>query len=937
MTTTWTWSGVATASGPGPGDSFFGNCIISDNSGLNIVAGFKLYDGNTTYMYPGVVRSIDGGATWNSYPIINTSNLDSTVIGLACTPTMTNVYAIVSGTTTVYRSTDQGATWEEFDIGGTLAQNPTSIAVSNNGVLVFGYAGGVESWSSSDGLNSTAVSFQTKSVAINAAGTVIIAVADDSDEGSGIYKSAYVLGNGDPPAFSRITTSPVSPARTWTSVACTLGGSKFVACHSGSGNDGDGVVYYSSNSGDNWTALTAPAKPYKYVTISPFDDGIAAAAGFEGLYYGLTTDGTPTELTADAANGSTFTVVNVTAVVVKTNSIDAQPTPPDGGVGLGVNLPFVVGSLNTGDGLYQATYTYMTEEGPGGESGPTGPITPLSWTWAPASFPGITGKFVSSIMSDTTGQNIFAGYALDDGSGVYPAVVSSTNGGTGWTGPGVSGSILGPDNYSGYELTKIGLAMSTDMSKMYAFVNGSSRLYISTDQGLGWTGFASYLTYVNPPHQPTALACNGDGTQIAIIASTDPGTADNDAVYYYDTTAPGDWTADLGAGVGATGYSDPPPPFSSIAIGATGDRIVATVISSGGNTGGVYNTSFIEKTLSFTDQAFNNHQLTWSSVSSAFGGNTGEFVVCNYGLSTSGGTGTVFYSENGRTDWTQVYVGYAGTTPAGLFTYATISPHLNGIAVVDAINSLVYYGKTGEAGMIPTFLTCDETTPNLTTQVLLQTSGDGVGANDSLPYVAGRGYISPSFSGVTGPLMLASYEAPPPPVVCFKEGSLILCSVDGKDTYLPVESIVSGTLVKTYKHGDKKVVYIGSSKAYNPGNGKKSLANLAKCTPAKYPELTSDLVLTGAHSILVGDLSEKEREETMELMGKIYITDDKYRLVVCLDDRADAYEHEGVFSIWHFALENEHYTRNYGVYANGLLVETASLRTMKEFSGMNLV
>jgi len=172
---------------------------------------------------------------------------------------------------------------------------------------------------------------------------------------------------------------------------------------------------------------------------------------------------------------------------------------------------------------------------------------------------------------------------------------------------------------------------------------------------------------------------------------------------------------------------------------------------------------------------------------------------------------------------------------------------------------------------------------------------------------------------------------------CFKEGSMILCLVEGKYTYIPVETIVPGTIVKTYKHGDKKVEYIGSSKAYNPANGKKSLSNLAKCTPAKYPELSSDLVLTGAHSILVGDLTEKEREETMELMGKIYITDDKYRLVACLDDRADPYEYEGFFNVWHFALENEHYTRNYGVYANGLLVETASLRTMKEFSGMNLV
>ena len=41
--------------------------------------------------------------------------------------------------------------------------------------------------------------------------------------------------------------------------------------------------------------------------------------------------------------------------------------------------------------------------------------------------------------------------------------------------------------------------------------------------------------------------------------------------------------------------------------------------------------------------------------------------------------------------------------------------------------------------------------------------------------------------------------------------------------------------------------------------------------------------------------------------------------------------------IWHFALENEDYYKNYGVYANGLLVETCSKRMMKEYSGMTLL
>jgi hypothetical protein len=67
------------------------------------------------------------------------------------------------------------------------------------------------------------------------------------------------------------------------------------------------------------------------------------------------------------------------------------------------------------------------------------------------------------------------------------------------------------------------------------------------------------------------------------------------------------------------------------------------------------------------------------------------------------------------------------------------------------------------------------------------------------------------------------------------------------------------------------------------------------------------------------------------------VTDKKYRLMACLDDRTEPYEVEGVHNIWHFALEHEDHKMNYGVYANGLLVETTSIRMMHQLSGMELV
>jgi hypothetical protein len=56
-----------------------------------------------------------------------------------------------------------------------------------------------------------------------------------------------------------------------------------------------------------------------------------------------------------------------------------------------------------------------------------------------------------------------------------------------------------------------------------------------------------------------------------------------------------------------------------------------------------------------------------------------------------------------------------------------------------------------------------------------------------------------------------------------------------------------------------------------------------------------------------------------------------------LDPKANTYEIEGLHEIWHLALENDDYYMNYGIYANGLLVETTSKSFMERYSGMKLV
>ena len=176
-----------------------------------------------------------------------------------------------------------------------------------------------------------------------------------------------------------------------------------------------------------------------------------------------------------------------------------------------------------------------------------------------------------------------------------------------------------------------------------------------------------------------------------------------------------------------------------------------------------------------------------------------------------------------------------------------------------------------------------------------------------------------------------------PATPCFLEGSKILSLVEGKEIYVPIEQLQKGDLIKTSCHGYKKIELIGKGNIINPGNNERCKDRLYKCSPINYPELTEDLYITGFHSILVDELTDIQRKETISHMKKIFITDNKYRLIACIDERAEPWNSEGHFTIWHVALENIDERCNYGVYANGgLLVESCSINFLKNHTNMKI-
>lgn len=197
------------------------------------------------------------------------------------------------------------------------------------------------------------------------------------------------------------------------------------------------------------------------------------------------------------------------------------------------------------------------------------------------------------------------------------------------------------------------------------------------------------------------------------------------------------------------------------------------------------------------------------------------------------------------------------------------------------------------------------------------------------------GFNTNTRDGIAGPIttIISNFTFEYNNIPCFKESSKILTD----NGYKPIETLRKGDLVKTLNHGFVEINMICKRDIYHNALEERIKDQLYKCSQSEYPEIFEDLIITGCHSILVDDFKEDEREKTIEILKNIYVTDNKYRLPSCVDMRSSVYEIPGKYTIYHLALENNDYYMNYGIYANGLLVETCSKRYLKELSNMILI
>jgi len=153
--------------------------------------------------------------------------------------------------------------------------------------------------------------------------------------------------------------------------------------------------------------------------------------------------------------------------------------------------------------------------------------------------------------------------------------------------------------------------------------------------------------------------------------------------------------------------------------------------------------------------------------------------------------------------------------------------------------------------------------------------------------------------------------------------------LNGQNVYIPIEYIEEGTLVKTYKNGYKKCKFIMKELLNN--KKEHSINNLYRLSKLTNGNLFEDLYITGSHSMLYDDLTEKE-EEAMNKLLAVYNSkfdieipskiEDKYKLIAYYDNTFTEIKKDININIYHLVLESDNKNRNYGIWANGVLTES---------------
>jgi hypothetical protein len=171
-------------------------------------------------------------------------------------------------------------------------------------------------------------------------------------------------------------------------------------------------------------------------------------------------------------------------------------------------------------------------------------------------------------------------------------------------------------------------------------------------------------------------------------------------------------------------------------------------------------------------------------------------------------------------------------------------------------------------------------------------------------------------------------------ITCFKEDSMILT----EKGYVKVQELKKGDLVKTMNGEYRAMEMLGTRVVFHYGSEPRIIHQLYKYSKESHPELIEDLIITGFHARLVDEYkNDEEREKARELIQEDVKVDNKFKLPAYVDDSSSVYEETGKHNVYHIVLENEDVRGKYGIYANGMLVESCSKFDMINYAKMTMM
>lgn len=523
----------------------------------------------------GVLKSTDGGATWNTTGMVWTTNQNRLIYKLIINPSNKNV--IIAATNIgLYRTTNGGTTWAvvgsagsytdiEYKPGDTTTMYAVSTSMYGLGTTTFYKStNGGSTWSSAaTGLpaSSTAYRFAIAVTAANPAYVYLVACSSSNYGFSGFYRST---NSGT--SFTGMLTATTPNLLGWASNGndASSGGQGWytlsIAASPTNANEvcvGGVNIWRTTNGGTNWSLFahwTGSGAPYVHADIHYLDyqNGTTIFVGCDGGAFTTANSGA----SFSAMNGN----MNIAQLYKMGNSASTYSLTISGHQDNGTNI-FTGGWNRTmgGDGMsafidwsnnsvmygeqYQGSFNRTTNGGTSwtgittGMSGTGAWNTP--WHQDPNTANTLWGGRVQMFKSTNQGTNwtqmgTLSGTSTITEFAIAPSNSSvlyviqgsilwkTTNGGTSWT------NITGTLPVGSASMTFVAVENDDPNSVWVTFSGYSSgnKVYKSTDGGTTWTNWSTGL-----PNLPVNCITYWNNTKDFMYIGCDIG------VYYRDSSA----------------------------------------------------------------------------------------------------------------------------------------------------------------------------------------------------------------------------------------------------------------------------------------------------------------------------------------------------------------------------------------------------------------